>query len=163
MGVPRAPKDPMAGKDIRQFMEDWDRQRGLIECTSPSPLADLYACWDESALYLGVYCIDPVEPGYYRDNMTPEVDRIEWSLTLGLSGKEKAIQIRIGAGGDPIIYGTQVEIKHASGHRTVALARFPAQLFGKPKLELGDTLPLLSTLRTPEPTAWNGKQMKLAE
>jgi hypothetical protein len=102
----------------------------------------------KGALYLGVHCMDPVEPGYYKDNKVPEVDRMEWSLALGESGKKKNIRIRIGAGGEPTIYGAEVKVKHAAGVRNVALVRLPAQLFGKPKLERGYTLPLSSMLRT---------------
>ncbi len=148
MGVPRAPKDPMAGKDIRQLMEYWDRRRGLVKCASPFPVADLYACWDEDALYLGVYCMDSVEPGFYKDNKIPEVDRIEWNLKLGPDDKQKAIRIRMGAGGEPSVYGAQVEIKHAAGIRNVALVRLPAELIGKPKLQPESILPVVSTIRT---------------
>lgn len=148
MRIPPAPKSPMAGKDMRQLMDHWDRRRGSLESASQFPLADLYACWDESALYLGVSCMDPAETGYYKDGKIPEVDRMEWRLRLGPSGKEETIRIRMGAGGDAVVYGTQLEIKHATGIRTVALARLPARLFGQPTLARGKTLPLLSTLRT---------------
>jgi hypothetical protein len=66
-GVPPAPGDPFANFNSQTALKHWDRERGFVPATSKFPMADLYVCWDSSALYFGLYLVDPVEPEYYRD------------------------------------------------------------------------------------------------
>ena len=77
-------------------LKNWDRERGFIPPNSPFPLADLYICWNENALYLGLYFQDIAEGGYYRNKVVPDGDRAAW--TIAIRGVEKAIRSRIGAG-----------------------------------------------------------------
>ncbi|MBI4587087.1 MAG: hypothetical protein HY717_24005 [Planctomycetes bacterium] len=148
-GVPPAPMEPMRGTTARELMERWDRQRGFVPSASSHPLADLYACWGSEALYLGIYCIDPVEPGYYKDGKIPETDRMEWMMNVDGKGGKKESKIRIGGAAPATVHGEALEIKQASGGvRYAAVVRLPARWFGKEALQAGDVMSVWTVLKT---------------
>lgn len=148
-GVPRAPKAPFGHWKMREALQDWDRERGFVPPQSPAPIADLYLSWDENAVYVGLYAMDPIEEGYYKDKQIPEADRAEWSLLL--AGKTPPIQIRLGAGRKPAVSGSFDPgnvVCVDDSVRCVAAVRLPCALFGKQKLQAGDTVRLSSRLLT---------------
>jgi hypothetical protein len=148
-GVPRAPKAPFGHWKMREALQDWDRERGFVPPRSQAPLADLYLSWDEDAVYVGLYAIDPIEEGYYKDKKIPESDRAEWSLQL--EGKTPPIQIRLGAGRKPAVsngFDSGNVVCVDDSVRCVAAVRLPCARFGKQKLQAGDTIRLSSRLRT---------------
>jgi len=149
-GVPRAPKAPLGHWKMREALQDWDHERGFVPPQSPVPLADLYLCWDEGAVYLGLYAMDPIEEGYYRDKKIPEEDRVEWTLQVG--SKTPPIQIRLGAGRKPAVSCGSFDPGNVvcvdDNVRCVAAVRLPCALFGKQKLQAGDTIQLSTRLLT---------------
>ncbi len=149
-GVPRARGNPLAQLRPTLALRDWDRRRGFVTPTSEFPLADLYICWSEKAIYLGLYSQDIVETAYYRDKIVPEVDRAEWTVSVGKPGG--AIRARIGAGAKPIVDRAEVQIVNLSGVnlnvRNVVGMELPAAIFGKERLRSGDKIDFVSTLLT---------------
>ncbi|NWF88348.1 MAG: hypothetical protein HXY50_02690 [Ignavibacteriaceae bacterium] len=98
-GIPPAPKSEIVIRKDKEILKNWDRLNGFVESTSPLPSADMYLCWDEDSLFIGIYSIDVVEKEYYKDNFIPEVDRMELMLRLDNSSDE--IKIRLGSGRKP--------------------------------------------------------------
>ena len=149
-GVPRAPNDPFANFKSQTALKHWDRERGFVPAASKFPMADLYVCWDASALYFGLYAVDPVEPEYYRDGRIPEEDRAEWTVSLG--GKDKTIRVRLGAGRLPTGMPTGIMITNLSGLRlnvrNIAAMKVPASFLASKELRPGDRLKFSSTLLT---------------
>ena len=149
-GVPRAPSDPLGQFRPTLALKDWDRDRGFISPNSPFPVADLYLCWSENALYLGLYFQDLAEDEYYRKKIVPEGDRAAW--TIAIHGPEKAIRSRIGAGREPAIDEPGVRIVNPPGLNAgvgnVVAMELPAKVFGKEQFQSGDKIDFTSTLVT---------------
>src|SRR5205823_2000467 len=93
---------------------------------------------------------DILEDICYKDKRVPEVDRAEW--TLRLAGAAHPIRVRLGAGRPPTVLGGSVEVVDMSGGehnvRTITAIRLPAALFGKPRLQIGDTIHLECSFQT---------------
>src|SRR5439155_11471956 len=104
-----APGNPMADLKRMLALRQWDRERGFVPPTSRFPIADLYACWDTDAVYLGLYAMDTVEEAYYRDRKVPEVDRIEWRLRL--PGRAQPLRVRPRAGRAPSVAAGGVAVR----------------------------------------------------
>jgi len=162
LGVPPAPRHPLAHFTIRLALADWDRERGFVKPVSPFPVADLYVCWDSKAVYLGLYGQDFAEVDCYRNRILPEVDRAEWMVSIGETNQP--IQVRLGPGGLPVCNEPDVRIVNLSGEymntRNVAALELPARLFGKTKFKPGDTIELNSTFFTQaraDRVDWKGK------
>jgi hypothetical protein len=161
-GVPPAPPNPLGDFQPTLALRSWDRERGFIPPVSEFPVADLYLCWSPKAIYLGLYAQDIVEEAAYRDKAVPPEARAEWVVSLPKPGK--TIRARIGAGAQPIVDESSVQITNLAGvylnTRTVAAMEFPAKLFGKERFKAGDALEIGSTFfghgRT-EHTEWKGK------
>ncbi|HTR78136.1 MAG TPA: hypothetical protein VMH39_08495 [Gemmatimonadaceae bacterium] len=160
-GVPPAPADPLGHFTIRRALEDWDRERGFVKPVSEYPVADLYLCWDKSAVYLGLYAQDITETTYYRSKTIPEVDRAEWIVLPGV--RLKPIHTRLGPGGPATCDDPAVSLVNLSGvymnTRNIAAVRLPASLFGKAQFKAGDTVELSSTFFThcrAEQVEWKG-------
>jgi hypothetical protein len=148
-GVPPAPQEPTAHWKPFAALQNWDRERGFVPPKSSCPLADMYLCWDENAVYVGMYAIDVVEAPYYKDRHVPNVDRMEWTLRVGA---QPPIRMRLGSGYAPDIQGAKIALANLSGleHdvRNISIATLPAALFGKEKLRAGDRITLSSSLLT---------------
>jgi predicted Rdx family selenoprotein len=151
-GIPPAPQDPLAHSQPMSALREWDRERGFTPPLSSNPQADLYLCWDQDAVYVGLYAIDIVENTYYRDKRIPEADRAEMTLQIGSSAP---LRLRIGAGRPPAAISpfpagfAAVDVSGVDHDvRNVALFRLPAALFGKQTLHAGDRIPLACTLHT---------------
>jgi hypothetical protein len=131
-------------------LKDWDRERGFVKPISELPLADLYICWDEKAIYLGVYAQDIVEDAYFRDKKIREPDRAEWTVTIGNSSH--VIRARIGAGAEPSVNEPAARIIGLAGVnlnvRNIAAMELPASLFGKERFAAGDRIGIASALAT---------------
>jgi len=150
-GVPRAPRGPLDHfTQSTLALKHWDRERGFVRPVSDFPLADLYLCWDEGAIYLGVYAQDVVEDELYRDRRVPEVDRAELSVVVG--ERRQPIRARLGAGRPPVVDEPAVRIAGLSGVnlgvRNIAALRLPARLFNQQRFRPGDTITLATTLFT---------------
>ena len=147
LGVPPAPLDPLSHFTIRLALKDWDRERGFVKPASEFPVADLYVCWDENTVYLGVYAQDFVETAYYKNKVVPEEDRAQWLIGTGKT--KQPIHIRLGPGGPPVCDEPAVHIANLSGEymntRNIAAAALPAKLFGKTRFKPGDTIEFDST------------------
>jgi hypothetical protein len=161
-GVPPAPRDPLGHFTIRLALADWDRARGFVKPVSKFPVADLYVCWDQKAVYLGLYAQDFAEAGYYRDKILPEVDRAQWIVAVGESNKP--IHVRLGPGGPPICDEPSVSVANESGDymntRNIAAMELPAALFGKTTFQAGDTIEIKSTYFTQaraDRVGWDGQ------
>jgi hypothetical protein len=148
-GIPPAPTDPLADFAPTRALKEWDRERGFVKPVSDSPIGDLYVCWNEKALYVGLYALDIVESAYYRGSSVPKNDRALWTVQID-SGKR--VRARIGAGREPLVSDAQVRLENLSGLnlnvRNVAALELPAKLMGRDRLEAGDSFQLDSTLLT---------------
>jgi hypothetical protein len=161
-GVPPAPADPLGHFTIRLALKDWDRERGFVNPASKFPIADMYVCWSQDAIYLGLYGQDFAESDYYRNKVIPEADRAEWGVTL--AGSHKAINVRLGPGGPPICNESGVRVVNLAGvymnTRNIAAIELPAKLFGKPKFKPGDVIEFDSTYFTharADRVEWKGR------
>jgi hypothetical protein len=145
--APRAPKDPFGDFRPPIALMRWDRESGFLKARTPDPMADLYVCWSNQALYLGLYSMDIVEPAYYRNAFVPKVDRPYWVATL--NGRE-IFHARIGAGREPLISDSRVRIANSSGTggnvSDIAAVEIPATLLGANHLRAGDRVTLVTTL-----------------
>jgi hypothetical protein len=150
LGVPPAPHDPLGQFTIRLALKDWDRERGFVKPVSEFAVADLYVCWNEKAVYLGLYAQDIVEENYYRDKIVPEMDRAEWILSTGETNKP--IRFRLGPGAPPVCDKAGVRIVNLSREymntRDIAAVEMPAAWFGKKRFKAGDTIEFDSTFFT---------------
>lgn len=148
--VPRAPADPLARFEGLHAIVGWDRERGLIPPSTRHAVADLYACWDESSLYLAIHAMGFVEASAYREGLVPECDRSLWTLRLGRPGR--TVSIRFGAGRKAVSDDPEVQATAAAGTeddvRTVVVAVVPARVFGALGLQAGTSLPLDVALDT---------------
>jgi hypothetical protein len=149
-GVPRAPRDPFERFEPHLALRGWDRERGYVQPTSRFPLGDLYVCWSPQTLYLGVYAQDVVEPGFYRDQQVPDLDRAEWTVRVGK--RLRTIRARLGAGAPAVVDDPAVRIVHLSGvelnTRCIAAMAIPASRFGRSALRPGDRVEFDSTFYT---------------
>ena len=113
-------------------------------------MADLYVCWDKTAVYLGLYAQDFAETDYYRDKIIPECDRAEWIVSPGASGK--ALHMRLGPGGPAKCDNPAIKLVNLSGvymnTRNIGAVELPAPLFGKKRFKPGDTVEVASTFFT---------------
>ncbi len=162
LGVPPAPRNPLGNFTIRLALKDWDRERGFVKPVSEFPVADLYVCWNEKAVYLGVYAQDIVEENYYRDKIVPEVDRAEWIVSAG--GASQPVHIHLGPGAPPACDEPAVRIVNLSGEymntRNIAAVELPAKLFEKERFKAGDTIEFDSTFFThcrADRVEWKGR------
>ncbi|MGH7950555.1 MAG: GDSL-type esterase/lipase family protein [Limisphaerales bacterium] len=162
LGVPPAPHDPLGHFTIRLALKDWDRERGFVKPVSEFPIADLYACWDSKAVYLGLYAQDITDADYYRDKIVPEVDRSQWIISLGKT--QKPIHVQIGPGGPPVCDQAGIRVVNLAGEymntRNIAALALPAKLFGKTEFKPGDTIEFDSTFFSQcraDIVKWKGK------
>jgi hypothetical protein len=162
LGIPPSPSNPLGNFTIRVAMKDWDRERGFVKPASQFPVADLYACWNKDAVYLGLYGQDFGEPEFYKDHLIPEVDRAQWIISPAKSSK--AIHIRLGPGGPATCDEPSLRIANLSGEymntRNIAAIELPAKLFGKTQLKAGDTIVFGSEFFTharADHVEWSGK------
>ena len=161
-GVPPAPHDPLGHFTIRLALANWDRARGFVKPVSKFPVADLYVCWDQKAVYLGLYGQDFAEAGFYRNKILPEADRAQWIVTIGETNKP--IQVRLGPGGPPICDAPGVRVANESGDymntRNIAAIELPAALFGKTSFKVDDAIEFKSTYFTQaraDRVEWDGR------
>lgn len=161
-GVPPAPREPLGHFTIRLALADWDRDHGFVEPASKVPVADLYVCWNQQAVYLGLYAQDFMEADCYRNKIVPEVDSAEWIVSI--KGKDKPIHVRLGPGGPPSCDEPAASIVNESGDymntRNIAAMELPAKLFGKTGFKPGDTIQFDSmyfTQARADRVEWKGK------
>jgi hypothetical protein len=161
-GAPPAPASPLGHFTMRLALADWDRERGFVKPVSKFPVADLYVCWNQKAVYLGLYGQDFVEEDYYRNAIVPETDRAQWIVTIGDPGKP--IHVRLGPDGPPICDVPGVNVANESGDymntRNIAALELPAKLFGKTAFKPGDTIKFGSmyfTQARADRVEWKGK------
>jgi hypothetical protein len=161
-GVPPAPPNPLENFETSLALKHWDRERGFVKPVSEFPVADLYVCWDPKAIYLGLYAQDIVEPAFYRNKTAPAVDRAEWNISLGESGK--TIQARIGARSKPVLNESGLRVASVSGAymntRSIVAIEIPAKRFGRERFKPGDTIEFGSTFFThcrADRVEWKGK------
>jgi hypothetical protein len=159
-GIPPAPANPLGEFEPLLALKRWDRVRGFVPPASRFPIADLYMCWDKSALYVGVYAQDFAETEYYREKIIPECDRAEWIVSAG----KETIHARLGPGGPAKCDEPTVQLANIAGEyqntRNIAAMKLPASLFGKKRLKPGDEIELNSTFFTharADRVDWKGK------
>jgi hypothetical protein len=149
-GVPPAPRNPLGDFEPMLALKHWDREKGFVKPVSEFPVADLYICWDQRAIYLGLYAQDIVEEAFYREKIVPEIDRSEWIISFGQA--RTPIQARIGAKARPIFNQPNLRVASISGEymntRTIVAVEIPAKRFGAEKFKAGDKIELASTLFT---------------
>ena len=150
LGVPPAPPDPLGHFTIRLALAAWDRERGFVKPVSKFPVADLYVCWDQKAVYLGLYAQDFAEADYYRSKIVPEIDRAQWNVSI--SETDKPIHVRLGPGSPPSCDEPSASVANESGDymntRNIAAIELPAKLFGKTEFKLGDRIEFDTTYFT---------------
>jgi hypothetical protein len=149
-GVPPATANPLAHFEPMQALMDWDRERGFVPSSSAAPMADLYVCWSEKAIFLGLYSLDITEDAYYRDRRIPREDRAQWFVSI--AGRGQPIRARIGSGREPLVNEPMARVENVSGLglnvRNIACMELPASLFGKKRFRAGNTIDFSSTLLT---------------
>ena len=147
LGVPPAPREPYGEFEPTLALKRWDRERGFVHPISEFPLADLYVCWNEKAIYLGLYAQDVTEDTFYRDKTVRASDRSEWIISI--NGLGQPIRARIGAGLEPIVDEPTVRVANSSGlngnFRNIACLELPAKLFGKDRFRPRDAIEFAST------------------
>lgn len=148
-GVPRAPRDPFEGYATPEALRAWDRERGFVVPISEYPVADLYVCWNASAIYLGLFGNDIIEDAYYRNKSVPKSDRALWTVSIDRSDP---IRARIGSGREALVNDASLRLENFSGLnlnvRTIAILEIPASRVGKNRFRAGETIELRSTLFT---------------
>jgi hypothetical protein len=162
LGVPPAPPNPLGQFIPGLALKNWDRERGFVKPISELPLADLYLCWSKQAIYLGLYAQDIAEVNYYRNKIIPEVDRAEWTISLGETNKP--IHIRLSPDTTPLCDEPTARIATLSGAymntRNIAAVELPPKLFGKAQFKEGDCIEISSTFFThcrADRVEWKGK------
>lgn len=142
-GIPPAPRDPFDAFVATRALLGWDRERGFIPPSTPEPCADLYAAWDRHSLFLGVCAMDAVESALYRGAHVPKQDRALW--TVEVNGRE-ILQVRIGAGREPVASNPAVRVEQVTGPapvvRTVAAVAIPRSELEGVRLRTGTRLRL---------------------
>ena len=98
---------------------------------SKFPVADLYACWNKQAIYLGLYAQDVFETDYYRNKIIPEVDRAEWSVSQ-LARTAKQFMPGLAPRGPPVcdepaLHGIGLSGAYYSNTRNIAAIELPAK------------------------------------
>lgn len=161
-GVPPAPSEPLGHFTIRLALADWDREHGFVKPISKFPVADLYVCWNQKAVYLGLYAQDFAEQDYYRDKIVPEADRAEWNVSI--KGGKRPIHVRLGPGDSPSCDEPGASVVNESGDymntRNIAAVELPAKLFDKTTFKPGDKIEFDSTyftLARADRVEWKGK------
>ena len=161
-GVPPAPAEPLGSFQPNVALREWDRERGFVRPASATPVVDLYICWSPDALHLGILAMDPEEAVHYRDGRMPEIDRMEWTIDLGLPGGP--IRLRLGANLPPSGAPEGITARCISGPglrtRVVAAVSVPARLLGRPGLAPGDAIEFASAVTTQARayrTEWKGR------
>jgi hypothetical protein len=159
-GVPPAPREPLSDFRFMTALKSWDRERGFVPSATKYPLGDLYICWSGTALYLGTFVTDIVEPVYYRDGEIPESDRATWVVQL--NGREP-ITAHLGAGKKATIDDPALRLTSLSGTyhnvRCITAIEVPAKQLGKEHFAPGDQISLKSTFTTHARAyrmEWNG-------
>lgn len=160
-GIPPAPADPWADFVSGHALLSWDRERGLVPASTPFPLADLYASWDTTNLYLGLYSLDIVEDAFYRDRNIPKSARARWIISVNGG---VPIEARLGAGREAVVSDPVVRVENLSGWnlnvRNIALAGIPAPRLGRDTLRAGVEVDLDCSLTThggAERIEWKGR------
>ena len=161
-GLPPAPRDPLGHFVPLLAFKNWDRERGFVKPASEFPVADLYLCWDRNAIYLGLYGQDVAEAAFYRSKTVPEIDRAEWVVSIGDTGKP--IRARIGAGAKPVLNEPGLHVATLTGvffkTRVIAALEIPAKRFGRERFKSGDTIELSSVFSNhcrAERVEWSGR------
>lgn len=147
--VPKAERDPLRDFTYLRALASWDRQKGLIAPATRHAVADLYACWNSEALYLGLHSMGFLEAAAYRAGAVPECDRSLWTIRFG--SPSRTVCIRFGSGREPVSSEPEVRVMAADPTddvRSVVAAVLPARLFGLRQLTAGVSVPLDATLDT---------------
>jgi hypothetical protein len=146
-GIPVAPTDPLGRFQPTLALMHWDREHGFLPATTSAPMADLYACWNTNAIYLGLFAFDIVEEAYYRGPWIPKEDRALWTLRIG---DAKPYHVRLGGEREAIPSDLDVRIEHLSGGglnvKNVAAVELTASRLGRTSFRAGDTIELEATL-----------------
>ncbi len=151
--IPTAPAYPESGLRV------WDKQRAFVPISASgaqsTPFADLYACWDESNLYLAAYTTAYAEAKLHSGGVIPETERMV--LNINQRDERTRLRIRFGPGGEAKISGGQVSIREwRHSTRYTVLARLPASFFTRKRLHAGDELQLRAVLvRRDKRLEWN--------
>ncbi len=140
---------PPAAKRAVEGLRFWNKNASFVapraSVENELPFADCYAAWDANNLYLSVYAIDFVEQRIYARNQIPEPERMTW--TINFNGAQKPLQIRFGAGGEPIIEGAKLENKFQNdATRSTILLKIPAAFAGKKSWQAGNKIQFAATL-----------------
>lgn len=162
LGVPPAPRDPLGHFTIRLALSDWDHDRGFVKPISKFPVADMYVCWSQGAIYLGLYGQDFAEADCYRNKIVPEQDRAKWIVSI--PGRNNPIHIRLGPGGPPVCDEPGASVANDAGDymdtRNIAAIELPAKLFGITGFKAGDRIKFDSIYLTQaraDRVEWKGK------
>jgi hypothetical protein len=151
-GIPRARAFPMAGDTDRTLMLEWDRRHGFVPVSSWYPVADLYACWDSQAVYLGISAMDPVETTYYKDGVSPVQDCEQVLISGPGLARTLDLSLRDTAGKQAEQWSDSGVTIRRSGPvgdvRNAAVLELPASLLRKAGFLPGDLLRLHVTLFT---------------
>ena len=149
-GVPRAPEKPLDRFEGQHAIVRWNREGGRIPPVTRHPVADLYACWDASNLYLAIHAMGFLEAQAYRDAVIPECDRSLWTISFG--SRRQTARIRFGGGrpaacDDPDVRALSTDDAE-SDVRAVVAAVIPAKSLHCGKLEAGMKVALDAVLDT---------------
>lgn len=160
MVIPAAPPDPEAG------LPAWDKRRAYIPpqpmgrpgAAESLPFADLYASWDAPHLYLVAYLAAYAEAKLHEGGVIPQSERPELRVIMGNGGNERAgLRIRFGPGGGANVSAAQIAIREwRHSTRYTVLARLPASLFNRKRLQAGADLRLrVELVYRDKRMAWN--------
>ena len=92
----------------------------------------------------------------------PEIDRAEWVISIGESGKP--IRARMGAGAKPLLSEPDLRLASLFGAyfktRIIAALEIPVKRFGVERFRAGDTIDLASSFFThgrADSVGWKGR------
>ncbi len=144
---PDATAIPPAPKDAARSLAAWDKWSGHVPCDSELPVADLYACWDSSAVYLAAHLSDHMDPRVYLHERVPDEDLA--TLAVDVQGTNAPIALRFAE--RPPCQRNEGGLAYrsfAEGHRHTLIVSLPAQRLATGGLKEGQTIRLRVVLNT---------------
>ncbi len=119
-------------------LKDWPREKGVIQCTTGQPFADMFVAQDNESLYLGLYAMDYMDESLYVGGHIPNVDRNHWQIRLS----SLKIDVRYGGKNQRASVNVPgIEVKEVEGLKYTVILKIPNK-----KLSFFDGLPLSSSL-----------------
>ena len=143
---PRAPKNAELG------LEFWPREAALLAAAEPVSFADLFLCWREEMVYVGVHAAAFADEDLYANRSVPEQERMLLKLEIGAPGLARLrIRLRFGPGGSAEVdgRGARVVYQYEKNTRFTVVLGMDREALGGMRLEPGESVFLDASLSAP--------------